>query len=560
MSLANVARLTGVYAKSSRLITKRNFRMFRESQAWTYVFYGGAIVLGALIGAGVGYLYSMAPDEAIRQTLLRAEVGFFVSLPTLAILYSLFLSMMFQIQKSGARASVQPVYWFPVTWEEHTAASAISSMLTGSLIITIFISSGVLAGSALTGLLPLGILTVLGLYLCMALTSLTLEAFKAAQMGLSGAILKAAGRSAVWVRFFGMILMLTVVYVAYFAFTQSDMMVLFKAINEGQLTAWFVPYVWPGVALYAFSQGMWSHTALFAAGSVIFCGVLFVAASRLNARYGLADTSAIRVSSTYAPGTGILGRLGLPAAESAIVKKDFRAFTRRSELMYVFIMPIVLVVATFMPLIMGHGGGLAALSRGGSFLFLYLALMPGTAMAMMLGMSVVGSEGERMWFLRATPATVKSFIRAKFIFPAAMATAISVICCVAAFLVFGPTLRTAATGLIESLLLVYTVGMVALSCGIAGADFRELPRPRMIRTEWSLTCMALCAVTGLLVLLPVLAYGGISFLSSLQPVIGSNGAYLYVAWALSGAIALVIAYAAYRASLGFARQLLEATD
>jgi hypothetical protein len=560
----NVLRLTGVYAKSSRLITKRNFRMFRESRWETYVIYGAAVVIGALLGLGAGYLYLMAPDKGIQPMLLQAIVGFFVSLPTLCILYSLFLTMMFQIQRSGVKASVLPIYWFPVTWEEHTAASVISSTLTGTLWITMFICSGVLAGSILIGLLPLAILTALGLFLCMALTGLTMEAFKAVQMGVSGAIMRAAGRSAVWVRFFAMILMFTVIYVAYFAVTQSSMItVLFKAVAEGQLTVWFVPYVWPGLALYAFSQGQWAETSLLSLVSIIFAAILFVAAARLNARYGLSDAPTISVSSTYKPGSGLLNRLGLTAVESAIVRKDFKAFTRRSELMYVFIMPIVLVVATFMPLVMSGRGSIGAMDftgSAGTFYYLYLSLMPAPVMATMLGISVVGAEGERLWLLNASPMSVKSFVRAKFLFPAMLCTAIAVACCVAGYLIFGPTLRMAVTGVIEALLLAYTIGMAALSCGIAGADFRELPRPRMIRTEWSLAGMFLCVIVGFFVLLPILAYGGIAIFGSLLPMIGTNGAYLYVAWLLSGVIALAISYLFYRASIGYARKMLDAAE
>jgi hypothetical protein len=534
--------------------------MFQDKRWKQYAFYGAAVILGALAGAGVGYFYYLVPDEAIRQTLVQAEVSFFVSLPTLCILYSLVLTMMFQIQSSGAKASVQPVYWFPVTWEEHTVASAASSMLTGTLWITLLICSGVLAGSVMTGQLPLAVLTTMGLFLCMALSGFTIEALKAAQMGLSGAILKAAGKSAVWVRFFSVLIMFTVVYVAYFAFTQSDMAALFKAIADGQASAWFIPYVWPGIALYAFSQGHWAETALFAIGSLAFCGVLFALASRLNARYGLSDTMAISVSSAYAPGTGLLGSLVLPAAESAILRKDFKAFTLRSELMYIFIMPIVMVVGTFMPLITGSGGSSFATGGIGSFFFLYLVLMPAPLMAMMLGISVVGSEGERMWFLKSSPMSVKSFVRAKFMFPAILSTAIAIACWAVACVIFGPAPRTAATGLIESILLVYAIGLVALTCGVAGADFNEVPRPRMIRTEWSLASILLSMVSGVLVLLPVIAYSGISFLSSVLPFISSNGVYLYVAWLLSGVIAFAISYVARRASIAYARKLLEDTE
>lgn len=558
MSWKNVLRLTGVYAKSSRLITKRNFRMFRERRWETYAIYGAAVVIGALLGLGVGYLYLMVPDKGIQPMLRQAAVGFFVSLPTLCILYTLFLTMMFQIQQSGVKASIQPIYWFPVTWEEHTAASVLSSTFTGTLWVTILLCSGILAASIPTGLLPLAIFTSLGLFLCMAMTGVTVEAFKALQTGISGVVMKAAGRSAVWVRFFAMILLFTAIYVVYFAVTQSSMTVLFKSVAEGQLTVWFVPYVWPGIALYAFSQGLWVETALLSLSSVIFAAILFAVAVRLNVRYGLSDAPTISVSSAYAPNTGLLSRLGIPAAESAIVRKDFKAFTRRSELMYVFIMPIVLVVATFMPIIMGNrGSSMSDFIGSGTFYYLYLALMPASAMAMMLGISVVGAEGERLWLLNASPMPVKSFVRAKFLFPAMLCTAIAIVCGAAGYVIFGPSLRLAATGIIEALLLAYTIGLVALSCGIAGADFRELPMPRMIRMEWSLTSMLLSVISGLLVLLPVLAYGGIAIFGSILPSIGTNGAYLYVAWLLSGIIALAISYLFYRTSIGYARKLLD---
>ncbi len=197
----------------------------------------------------------------------------------------------------------------------------------------------------------------------------------------------------------------------------------------------------------------------------------------------------------------MLNRLGLSPPESAVIKKDFRAFTRRSELRYVFIMPIVLIVATFMPMVMGNGRSL--LDDGGfmrTFYFLYIAVLPAAALALTLGFSLIGSEGERMWFLAASPLSLKSFIRAKFIFTAILCIAIAFLCSVIGYVALSPSGRVAATGFVEAVLLVFAVGTVALSCGTLGADFQELPRPRMIRMEWRLFGTLLGAVTGLLVL------------------------------------------------------------
>jgi len=549
VSLKNVLRLAGVYSRASRLISRRNFRGYRDKIWETYAIYGLAVVIGLLAGAGAGYLYTIIPDQV---AIYNAIVSFFVTLPTLCILYSLVMMMMFQIRQTGVKVSVQPIYWFPVTWEEHTAASVLASSFSGTLWISILLCFAVLAVSVPLGLLPLAMLTCIGLFLCLAFTGTTMEMFRVLQVGVSGAIMKAAGRSAVWVRFVAMIVLFSAVYVVYFAATQS-MGMFFNAVAQGQLTAWFVPYVWPGMALYAFSKGMWLPMALFSLGSLIFGSALFLAAVKLNARYGLSDVATISVSKAYRPGRSISGRLGLSAPEAAVVRKDFRGFTRRSELMYVFIMPIVLLLATFMPMIMGNRGSSGGL--GNSYYFLYMALMPSSALAMSLGMSVVGAEGERRWFLAQSPLQARSFVRAKAFLPIMLGVALAIVFSAIGFIVLSPTPRMGATAVVEGVLLALAVGMVSLTCGIMGADFTELPRPRMLRSEWRLIAMFLSVVAALLVILPVLAYGAVTSLDIL-PVGSVNGGFLYVAWALSGITAIVIAIVFYGISIVYASKLL----
>ena len=560
MSLKNVLRLAGVYSRASRLIPKGKFRRYRENRMEAYAIYALAVVAGVIGGAGLGYLYLITPDAGAKALLYQAVVGFLVTLPTLSIMYSTFLGMMFQIRQSGVKASIQPLYWFPVTWAEHTAASVLSSTLGGSFWITVLLCSAVISVSIPLGLLPLGILTSLGVILGVLMASTTMEAFRILQAGISGAVLKTAGKAAVWVRFFTAILSFTVIYVAYFAITQSSMTVIFDSISKGQLTAWFIPYVWPGIAAYAFSVGMWPETALFAILSVIFATLLFAVAVRMNSRWGLSDAPTISVSRVYVPKEGLLNRLGLSPSESAIMKKDFRGFTRRSELRYVFIMPIVLIVATFMPIVMGKGRSL--MDEEGfmrTFYFLYIAMLPAAALSLTLGFSLIGSEGGSMWFLTSSPMSTKSFIRSKFLFTAIFCIAVALVCSAIGYAVLSPSYRVAATGLVEGIFLIFAVGTVALTCGVLGANFRETPRPTMIRTEWSLFGTLLGMVSGLLVLSPVLAYGTLTTFGEIIPG-GVNGAYLYAAWLGSGVIALAIGYIFYRISIRSAGKLMEAQE
>ncbi len=557
MSLKNVLRLAGVYSKSSRLITKNNFRRYSESRLGGFLAYALAVAFGVAGGLLFAFLYTSAPGDDIRQAIIQGAAGLFISLPTMSILYTLFLAMIFQMQRSAAGAAIQPIYWFPVAWEEHTAASIISSMLNGSLWISLLLCSGVLTVAVPMGLLPLAILTSFGMMICLLMTCATIEAARSLLAGLAGRVFRVAGRSAIWIRFFMTLLVFTIAYMAYFTFTQSSMAVMFNAISEGQLAFWFIPYVWPGVSLYAFEKGLWPAAAMLLVGSVIFTVLIFMAAARLNARYGVSDAIAIRLSTKYESGGALQGKLGIPPAILAIMRKDFRAFTRRTELMYVFIAPIIIIVATVMPLLT-RGSGPIEEGIIYKFFYIYLTVFPSAILAMTLGTSMIGMEGERFWFLCASPISTKSFVRAKLMFPALLSAILSLAFSAVGYAIFRPSIRLAATGIIEAILLVFTLGAIALSCGIVGADFREAPRPRMIRVEWNLACTLICAIAGLIVVSPVLAYGIPAILNQILPGVAVSGIYLYVAWLLSAAIAIVISYLAYRISIKSAEKLFVA--
>ena len=540
MKWKNVSRLVSVYVKADRLLKKNRLRKYKEKRWGSHLLLGAICAAGAAVGLIIGYvIYSMAITTQINDSV----VSFFFTLPVMCILYSLILTQLYQFQRAGARSATQPVYWFPVTWGEHTMASVITGMIGTPMYITGFLICLIVAMSALIGLLPIALLTALALFVCMFMTSATTEILKTLQLGMSGAIMKAAGRAAVWVRFFSTLIFITAVYVIYFLFTQSSFPTLIASIASGQLTAWFIPYVWPGIILYSIYHGQWMIVAALLPATAVFIGIIFFAAARLNARYGMWEPPAIRVSKgTYAPKAGLLGRLGLSAAESAIVKKDFRAFTRRTELMYVFITPIVFIVMTFMPMLTGSGTSRNGISAVSSFFYLYLAIAPSAILAFSLGTASTGSEGPGLWVLSSSPLSPGSFVKGKLFFTGMLCILTALLCAVAGYFLFSPSFRMAATGVWETFFMVGAVAMVSLFSGVSGADFREAPRPRMVRPEWSLINIALCAVVGILVLLPVIVYGiSTTFLGIQVP-----GFYLYGSWVLSGVISMAVMFTVYK--------------
>jgi len=367
------------------------------------------------------------------------------------------------------------------------------------------------------------------------------------------------------VRLLGSILFFIIFYVVYFAlYQQAGPLRLLEIVAGGQRMLWFIPYLWPGITLSYFASGLVLETALLSLASIVFLYALFLAAVWSNNRFGLYELPAIRVSrGEYIPRVGMLGRFGFSPLEVAMMKKDFRAFTRRHELMYIFIVPIV---AGVMPLISTVSAGPGTPMPPGSahlltsFLFAYLTLLPATIMGVALGSMMVGLEGGSVWYVYSSPITARSLVKAKYSFVVLFSLAVTLVCSLVAGLLTAPSIRIAALCLVEAPLVIFSLGMVSVSFGIRGADFRELPRPRMIKPMWSFINGLVCIVFALAVVSPLIPYALKLFLESVQaPAVISlplPEAYLYAAVPISGVIACVVTYAFYRIALKNAERFL----
>ncbi|HUL62507.1 MAG TPA: hypothetical protein VLT35_05545 [Methanocella sp.] len=565
MSWKNVLRLYGVYNKSYRLVRKGRFRRYRESPWMKYILPALLLLFGIFVGGSMAYGLYMLGQEVpdVWQSMRDGAAALFVSLPVFAVLYSLYFTQMRQVQQIGAKAALQPIYWFPLTWEEHTLASLLSGM-TVPLSLSLILFPAIVIPSYALGMLPLGLLTVAAALAGMAMTAVTSEILKGVQVRLVQAFSKRAGRATVWLRFLATLALFAVIYTSYFALNSANVVGIAESLAGGIMMAWFVPYLWPGIVLYEAYHGLWLGTAIFAAGTAVFTYLLFRAAVYANARLALQDTSVLHISrGRYAPGRGLLERLGVSPAVAAVVRKDLRAYTRRQELMYVFITPVIFLVSTIMPLL-GFGGG-----RGGAFAgearlgFFYLAFQPALVLAAILGASVVGSEGERLQVLTMSPLSARGLVKAKYLFITLVCAAVALASVALATVLYAPSAYSIATVAVESLLLVGAIGMVALAFGIGGADFREVPRTRTVRPLWMMAAVAVCFVLALLIALPVLAYGVADLLDGVLPGLLPSPVpheLLFAAVLISGLLALGIWLAAYSVSVRLAAGLFRQAD
>jgi hypothetical protein len=568
MNWKNVLRLVNVNIKSYRVVRGTRFRRFRENKMVTYALYIGACVVGVLAGWLIGNFYSGVSDLELRTTIFEGAKSLFISLPTIALLYGIVLTQISQFQRIGAKVSIQPVYWFPITWKEHTLASILANLLGVPLIITAFISSGIFVASIFLGLVPLAVLTIFALLTSIILASVTTEVFKTLQVRLSGAMTKIAGRAAIWIRFLGSIGFFIVFYLIYFSMYYSTTPIaIIEWVAGGQGALWFIPYLWLGTTLFSFANSLWVEAIVFFMASLSFLYAIFLVATRLNRRFGMYEMPSIKVSrGVYTPKTGLFGKLGFSPEEAAIMRKDFKSFTRRHELMYIFIFPIIFVIIPiFTTLRIETGAGNPMPAAFPSFMFAYLTMLPGTLMAVTIGSMIIGSEGESVWYLYSSPVSAKSFVKAKYAFVILFSLAVTLICSIISGVLLFPSPEFAIISVIEAAFLLLSLTTVSLNFGIRGADFRELfPRPRMIRPKWGIINFIVCVITGLAIVAPIVPY----ILNYFFGAIGTNLAisiplpeyYVYIALILSGAIAAIITYVFRKMALNNAERLLAESE
>jgi hypothetical protein len=216
--------------------------------------------------------------------------------------------------------------------------------------------------------------------------------------------------------------------------------------------------------------------------------------------------------------------------------------------MFVFVLPVVIIL---FPLLQTFGAmGQVSPSAASPVLVLPLIfLMPSAILAVYLGSVMIGEEGEAMWLIYSAPISAASVVKGKYFFIILFSTLIITATGIVGVAAFHPSLRTTTIAFAESFLLMFALSAISLTIGIKGSDFRELPRPRMIRREWGLFNLVACFVAALAILAPFISYAFtvIAWAPTIDP---------YYATAASAVISIVITFAAYRMALRNARELL----
>jgi hypothetical protein len=492
-------------------------------------------------------------------------ISVFVSFPTIILVFCIVFTMLQQLQLAGVKASSQMIYWLPVTWQEHTAASVLANLFGFPFGIVLGVASGLLVFGVFNGLVVAALLTSIAMFAAAFMASSITEIIRIIQIRFTGAVYKSSGRGAVWVRFIGTLIFFVVFYIIYFSITNQTYG-FFQTVITFQNGAWYIPFFWLGTAVFYLTNGGLLQGLLFAALSALILAGFYYLAVALNMKFGFYEPPAIKIqkSGVYAPKTGLLGKLGFSTAEAAIIRKDLRAFTRRRELIQVFIVPIVFMVVFIMQALgFTNGSGGSSTPAVVSLMFsAMIFLLPGPIMAMSLGSMLIGEEGQSVWRIYASPISPKNLVKSKIFFVTLFSLIILVLSGFIGAVLFRPSLEFIIVGMIEGLFLLVALGSISLCMGFKGADFSATRRARMVRTEWAFISLIGCGLAGLGILLPFAP-------ALIAPIFSavSTGTLTFtidfsltIPIVISGVIAAVIAAVFYRINVSSAQELIRKAE
>lgn len=540
--------------KSGRLLRGQKLTKYREKKTFTYLLYGGALAIGLTIGVIIGFVVNslLVSNPDLSILIPTTTLSLFLSLPTIVLIYILVFTTLSQIQHGSVKISSQVPYWLPITWQEHTLASILSHLLGFPLASAVLISSTILSASIFLGQILPALATTLAIFASAFVASSTTEILRLIQVRFIGLIYRSSGRGAVWVRFLGSLSFFVIFYVIYFyVISGVGALNFIQSIAQTQNAIWFIPFVWLSMTIYSFIEGLLLSGFAFLLLSVLFTAGLFYFALILNKRFGLYEPPAITISTgVYTPKTGFLSRLGFSSIEAAIIRKDFKAFTRRRELISIFILPIVILIIPIMQSIGLTNQSFPA--NISSLIFALTSILPASIMTILMGSIMIGEEGQAVWRLYTSPISPQKLVKSKYFFIILLTFLVLTITGIIGFIIYNPTPKIMIVMILESVFIVLALGALSLSNGIRGAEFTEIPRPRMITLKWSLINIIVCFLAGIAILAPFLPH----VISSIIPGLINPFMELYQATIISLITTSILTALFYRLAIKSAKEFL----
>lgn len=376
--------------------------------AWsrpTVILYADLLALVTPI-ALLQYALQSIPDE-FTYLLGPMVQQVFVGLPILLTSAVILAGIMFELGQSAGLSSSEAVNWLPISPREYVTASAASTCTAYSPLLAV--SVGVTLPLAMKfDLIYAWPLTVALSTLAFLQGAFIVEILKSGMNRVSSTVYRKRGRFGVISR----LALLTFIFVTIqLAFNPYILYYALDAIASSADYAWFVPMVWPSVAMVDRIRLEILPAVLFSALSAAFASLMFEVASRLRTMYWSPTPMniMIRSSADYRPTATTLSKYGFSPLEVAIALKELRSLVRRKDMARFIAVPIMMIIPFILPRIFSSYG-----SSDGSPGFFLMAFVP-FAVTLMLSTIAVGQEGKAVVNVYMLPISATELIKGKLL-------------------------------------------------------------------------------------------------------------------------------------------------
>jgi len=469
---------------------------------------------------------------SLMSSVRPVAINSLIVLPVILTSVVILAGILFELGQASGLASSEAVNWLPVSPREYVVASAVSVVFTYSPIL--FISLGVTVPlAAYIGMLSIVPFFVVICVLAFFWGAVIVEALRSVMNRISTTLYKKSGRLGVILRILLVVVLLVAVQIA---FNPYILYTALSGIAAGVNFAWFVPVIWPSVAVVYLITTDVARTALFGALSVVFTFLIFEAATRLRIRYWspVPVTITLSTSTVYVP----QGRsfLWLDPVAFAVASKELRSLARRREMARFLAVPVVLVVASLLPVLTSGSNPKTGLSGVSLVLLVEVSLF----LPMILSSISIGQEGRSIANIYMLPISADELILGKLFLPWIFSGAgILAIALLMQFLApVAPGLFLAA--LVFAAFNMMVQGYVGLGIGSRYPSFDAGPRARYISLTGFLIEFVMGGLATLAILTPLLLYEGTGLFTGFGGGLTVSLLLTIVSTAAIGAILLVL--------------------
>lgn len=489
------------------------------------------------------YALPLIPSE-LNDTVRTLAIQAIIALPVILTSAVILGGILFELGQPGGLASSEAVNWLPVSPAEYVGASSLSVVFSYSPFL--FISLGVTIPFALSfGMVSIVPFFVLISAVAFVWGAVIVEALRSVMNRISSTVYKKSGRLGVILRIILIIILLVAVQIA---FNPYILYAALSGIAEGVSLAWFIPVIWPSVAVASFLVSDAVRATVFGLLSIFFTILIFGAATQLRAKYWspVPVTITVSTSTTYIPHGKSL--LWLNPIAFAIALKELRSLVRRREMARFLAIPVLIVVSSMLPLLTSssaQGNSLSAVS-------LVILAEVSLILPMMLSSISIGQEGTSIANLYMLPISAEDLINGKLFLPWIISSAgILAVALLFQFLV-PVTLGQLLITLVAVAFNLIIQGYVGLGTGSRFPSFNVGPRARYLTFTGFIVAFAMGGLMTVATLAPLILYEatGLTILGG-----GQAGAVLFTIVLTAAIGTLLLALARYYCTSGIKKLL-----